>query len=105
MSPQQYPNINGGKGLPFFVPSPPNQLSLSYPGERNDLPEMGYHHFPKISSLSEVEEDKLGQVKACVRGHWRPHEDAKLKELLALHGLQNWNLIAQKLEDLARVVD
>ncbi|KAI0527579.1 hypothetical protein KFK09_003184 [Dendrobium nobile] len=35
--------------------------------------------------------------KLCVRGHWRPGEDAKLKELVAQYGPQNWNLIAEKL--------
>ncbi|KAJ6847103.1 transcription factor MYB56-like [Iris pallida] len=32
------------------------------------------------------------------RGHWRPAEDAKLRELVAQHGPQNWNLIADKLQ-------
>lgn len=39
-----------------------------------------------------------GGTKLCARGHWRPHEDSKLKELVALYGPQNWNLIAEKLE-------
>ncbi|XP_068663547.1 transcription factor MYB52-like [Aristolochia californica] len=39
-----------------------------------------------------------GQSKLCARGHWRPAEDAKLKELVAQYGPQNWNLIAEKLE-------
>ena len=38
------------------------------------------------------------QNKVCARGHWRPAEDAKLKELVAIYGPQNWNLIAEKLE-------
>lgn len=38
-----------------------------------------------------------GQSKLYARGHWRPAEDSKLKQLVALHGPQNWNLIAQKL--------
>ncbi|KAI3733651.1 hypothetical protein L6452_13100 [Arctium lappa] len=37
-------------------------------------------------------------TKTCARGHWRPAEDAKLKELVALYGPQNWNLIAEKLD-------
>lgn len=36
--------------------------------------------------------------KICARGHWRPAEDSKLKELVALYGPQNWNQIAEKLE-------
>ncbi|KAI3796056.1 hypothetical protein L1987_38719 [Smallanthus sonchifolius] len=39
-----------------------------------------------------------GQLKTCARGHWKPAEDAKLKELVALFGPQNWNLIADKLD-------
>ncbi|KAH7652537.1 myb proto-oncogene protein plant protein [Dioscorea alata] len=39
-----------------------------------------------------------GQSKLCVRGHWRPAEDSKLRELVSLYGPQNWNLIAEKLE-------
>ncbi|XP_051144736.1 transcription factor CSA-like [Andrographis paniculata] len=39
-----------------------------------------------------------GQSKLCARGHWRPAEDSKLKELVGLYGPQNWNLIAEKLE-------
>ncbi|KAK4377855.1 hypothetical protein RND71_004151 [Anisodus tanguticus] len=37
-------------------------------------------------------------TKLCARGHWRPHEDSKLRELVAQYGPQNWNLIAEKLE-------
>lgn len=38
------------------------------------------------------------QPKLYARGHWRPAEDAKLRVLVSLHGPQNWNLIAEKLE-------
>ncbi|XP_047976883.1 transcription factor MYB56-like [Salvia hispanica] len=33
-----------------------------------------------------------GKAKLCARGHWRPAEDTKLKELIALYGHQNRNL-------------
>jgi len=42
--------------------------------------------------------NKSGHIKLCARGHWRPAEDAKLKELVAQYGPQNWNLIAEHLE-------
>ncbi|KAL6868073.1 hypothetical protein ACP4OV_014918 [Aristida adscensionis] len=35
---------------------------------------------------------------SCPRGHWRPGEDEKLKELVLKYGAQNWNSIAEKLE-------
>ncbi|XP_022746890.1 transcription factor CSA-like [Durio zibethinus] len=41
---------------------------------------------------------KIGHTKLCARGHWRPAEDSKLKELVAQYGPQNWNLIAEHLE-------
>lgn len=36
-------------------------------------------------------------AKFCSRGHWRPHEDAKLRGLVGQFGAHNWNLIAEKL--------
>ncbi|KAK9039459.1 hypothetical protein V6N11_014659 [Hibiscus sabdariffa] len=42
--------------------------------------------------------DLVGVSKVCSRGHWKPAEDSKLKELVALYGPQNWNLIAEKLQ-------
>ncbi|CAM0875105.1 unnamed protein product [Alopecurus aequalis] len=33
----------------------------------------------------------------CTRGHWRPSEDERLKELVARYGPHNWNAIAEKL--------
>lgn len=33
----------------------------------------------------------------CSRGHWRPSEDEKLKELVERYGPHNWNAIAEKL--------
>nr|UGC13063.1 LlMYB52-like [Lilium lancifolium] len=34
----------------------------------------------------------------CTRGHWRPAEDEKLKELVGRYGPHNWNAIAEKLQ-------
>ncbi|CAN6344628.1 unnamed protein product [Urochloa humidicola] len=35
---------------------------------------------------------------SCPRGHWRPGEDEKLRQLVEKYGPQNWNSIAEKLE-------
>ncbi|KAL5729864.1 hypothetical protein ACHQM5_002756 [Ranunculus cassubicifolius] len=49
-----------------------------------------------------MEEDKAekkeSHTKICSRGHWRPAEDTKLRELVAQFGPQNWNLVAEKLQ-------
>ncbi|KAF3440598.1 hypothetical protein FNV43_RR18882 [Rhamnella rubrinervis] len=37
-------------------------------------------------------------VKNCYRGHWRPAEDEKLRQLVDRYGPQNWNFIAEHLE-------
>ncbi len=42
--------------------------------------------------------DTVVQSKLCPRGHWRPAEDDKLRELVSQYGPQNWNLIAEKLQ-------
>ncbi|XP_022772347.1 trichome differentiation protein GL1-like [Durio zibethinus] len=34
----------------------------------------------------------------CPRGHWRPAEDEKLRQLVEQYGAQNWNSIAEKLQ-------
>ncbi|KAI4302155.1 hypothetical protein MLD38_037936 [Melastoma candidum] len=71
----------------------------------NSFPEPPFS--PNIASLSlspskryrdNSTDDCLGHSKLCTRGHWRPAEDSKLKELVALYGPQNWNLIAEKLQ-------
>lgn len=54
-------------------------------------------------SSAASDEHSIGQSsgsnsKLCARGHWRPAEDIKLKELVGFYGPQNWNLIAEKLE-------
>ncbi|XP_047318815.1 transcription factor CSA-like [Impatiens glandulifera] len=51
--------------------------------------------FDLNATLSTIE-DRTNQQ--CARGHWRPAEDSKLKELVSLYGPQNWNLIAEKLQ-------
>lgn len=53
---------------------------------------------PNENTVMSGKETDSGQGKLCARGHWRPAEDTKLKELVALYGPQNWNLIAEKLE-------
>ncbi|XP_062023300.1 transcription factor LAF1-like [Rosa rugosa] len=34
---------------------------------------------------------------SCPRGHWRPAEDERLRQLVEQYGAQNWNSIAEKL--------
>ncbi|KAK9154506.1 hypothetical protein Sjap_001986 [Stephania japonica] len=51
-------------------------------------------------SENRTEQDIVCSVtnKVCARGHWRPNEDAKLRDLVSQYGPQNWNLIAEKLD-------
>ncbi|KAL3638879.1 hypothetical protein CASFOL_016786 [Castilleja foliolosa] len=37
-------------------------------------------------------------IRSCPRGHWRPAEDEKLRQLVGKYGPQNWNSIAEKLQ-------
>ncbi|XP_019186374.1 PREDICTED: transcription factor MYB44-like [Ipomoea nil] len=64
-----------------------------------------YHHFPLPEMITGTnngngvpEIDGGGNCSRFIpRGHWKPDEDAKLKELVALHGAHNWNFIAHNL--------
>ncbi|XP_022878303.1 uncharacterized protein LOC111396191 [Olea europaea var. sylvestris] len=69
-----------------------NNESIDLNASLNEEDEMNMH------ALSSGKDTNTGQSKLCARGHWRPAEDSKLKELVALYGPQNWNLIAEKLE-------
>ncbi|KAI3981789.1 hypothetical protein MKX01_027774 [Papaver californicum] len=43
-------------------------------------------------------QQSTSSVHSVARGHWRPAEDTKLKELVSQYGPQNWNLISEKLQ-------
>lgn len=47
---------------------------------------------------NEGAEHEVGHSRLCSRGHWKPPEDSKLRDLVAQYGPQNWNLIAEKLQ-------
>ncbi|CAL9184977.1 unnamed protein product [Musa hybrid cultivar] len=100
----------GDMGL--FTPPPPPPSFLgnmsSSSGERECMSGEQALGFQCLAGVKEhYEEDEGGddtthesgqQQKLCVRGHWRPAEDARLKELVSQYGPQNWNLIAEKLD-------
>ncbi|KAL0898386.1 hypothetical protein Bca101_082347 [Brassica carinata] len=45
------------------------------------------------------QENKKKQLpKVCTRGHWKPSEDCKLKELVEVFGPKKWNHIARKMQ-------
>ncbi|CAM8968098.1 unnamed protein product [Rhodiola kirilowii] len=76
-----------------------------------DLNETAVHHaeseselFRKIKEADQVEvandggrNERIHKKICSSRGHWRPAEDAKLKELVDQFGPHNWNLIAEYL--------
>ncbi|KAJ7529019.1 hypothetical protein O6H91_15G030800 [Diphasiastrum complanatum] len=75
----------------------PERLRLSLSdGDRTSISEMKDITNEDSDNSLEKEAENL-QSKLCPRGHWRPAEDDKLRELVAMHGPQNWNLIAEKL--------
>ncbi|XP_072985828.1 uncharacterized protein [Typha latifolia] len=110
MAPQQ---LKSSPEMGFFSPAPPPPHppptfhgSLGSPSKERECrsSEVSFANFQGLNEKgNQSEEDEgdnheNGHPKLCARGHWRPAEDAKLKELVSLHGPQNWNLIAEKLE-------
>ncbi|XP_066335474.1 transcription factor CSA-like [Miscanthus floridulus] len=51
-----------------------------------------------MASSSTTNTPDGAKSSSCPRGHWRPGEDEKLKQLVEKYGPQNWNSIAEKLE-------
>ncbi|URE13714.1 Myb-like DNA-binding domain [Musa troglodytarum] len=83
----------GCRTLPFME----SRLSLQENAQQNgEVSHDKYLHGENTTGGSGAAES--GQSKSCARGHWRPAEDSRLKELVELYGPQNWNLIAEKLE-------
>lgn len=51
-----------------------------------------------LGDLQSLMEEASDDAKTCPRGHWRPAEDEKLRQLVEEYGAQNWNSIAEKLQ-------
>ncbi|KAJ0243742.1 Transcription factor MYB56 [Hirschfeldia incana] len=84
--------------------SPPNShtnfsLARNHPHNKSvSVLESGDEHEKERAENGLKRKGKMGiNSKLCSRGHWRPTEDAKLKELVAQFGPQNWNVIARHL--------
>ncbi|KAI4341187.1 hypothetical protein MLD38_025943 [Melastoma candidum] len=58
---------------------------------------LGEESFGGMQVSAESGKAKRVGGNVCSRGHWRPAEDARLMELVARFGPQNWNLIARHL--------
>lgn len=43
-------------------------------------------------------------ARTCPRGHWRPAEDEKLRQLVQRFGPQNWKSVAEKLQGRSGVL-
>lgn len=59
---------------------------------------MSYSSETWASEMGKSASNSSDCVKNCYRGHWRPAEDEKLRQLVDRYGPQNWNFIAEHLE-------
>ncbi|KAJ4980059.1 hypothetical protein NE237_010839 [Protea cynaroides] len=66
-----------------------------YFGKDNNGVDLNQSDEDENRSFGARKEKVNGQLQ---RGHWRPAEDAKLKELVSKYGPQNWNSIAETLQ-------
>lgn len=100
------------EGLGFQFMTPPMELNkLQYSSGRVRKTMETHSSWDESDNDQEEEEEadkrsaggghgirRSGNTKVCTRGHWRPAEDAKLKDLVSHFGPQNWNLIAEHLQ-------
>ncbi|PKA50533.1 Transcription factor MYB44 [Apostasia shenzhenica] len=104
MSPQQ--QISEAPTLFFSSPAPPSSclqgLNSASPMGFRSKEGLGFQSFNGSKKTRKKSMESRGhemkQSKLCSRGHWRPAEDAKLRDLVATFGPHNWNLIAENLE-------
>lgn len=75
-----------------------SEININLNATLNEEEEVESHMQAVLIRSGKDSNNSNGPSKLCARGHWRPAEDTKLKELVALYGPQNWNLIAEKLE-------
>ncbi|WOL02686.1 hypothetical protein Cni_G11405 [Canna indica] len=52
----------------------------------------------RTTLIDHSKKDNINKSKLSGRGHWREEEDCKLRQLVAIHGPQNWNFIAANLQ-------
>ena len=88
------PVSNVLNSAPWRIPFNP-ELKL---GSSDDDMERDGEDDDMKDNQSNEDMDTAVQSKLCPRGHWRPAEDDKLRELVSQYGPQNWNLIAEKLQ-------
>ncbi|XP_020599062.1 transcription factor MYB56-like [Phalaenopsis equestris] len=89
-SPQQQPSFLTSAVCPLEREFIRSKKSWTFSAGHDDL---------QLSDGSKESRDPgTKRFKLCTRGHWRPAEDAKLKELVTQFGPKNWNLIAENLE-------
>jgi myb proto-oncogene protein len=85
-----------GSRIPFQALMAPREGSHAW-WMRRSVESFGEEEVSGDEMKESTSEEMPVQSKLCPRGHWRPAEDEKLRELVAQFGPQNWNLIAEKL--------
>ncbi|KAL8471611.1 hypothetical protein ACS0TY_029021 [Phlomoides rotata] len=100
---EHFLGLNSSSRLGFSVKEGCIKLSEDFSDGYNqeeevDNSEMGCKNIKRNGENPNFKKRENGPTKSCLRGHWKPYEDAKLRELVAVYGPQNWNLIAEKLE-------
>ncbi|KAK8943184.1 Transcription factor MYB44 [Platanthera zijinensis] len=78
---------------------PPPLFSFIEKNEGSNDSQLASEQQKGFSNLEQqIREHENSLSKLCTRCHWRPTEDARLRELVSIYGPHNWNLIAEKLE-------
>ncbi|KAG7592880.1 Homeobox-like domain superfamily [Arabidopsis thaliana x Arabidopsis arenosa] len=83
-----------------ILKSPPGDVAANEEESNNHNPNFSNSESGKKETTDSGQSWSSSSSKPSVlgRGHWRPAEDVKLKELVSIYGPQNWNLIAEKLQ-------
>jgi len=96
-------NESGKFKIPFGISNP----SLIHPNEsmvKNNEGNFGDERKNLSMKVDKEENEKFGNTKLSIRGHWRPSEDSKLKKLVDEFGPHNWNNIAEQIHGRSGII-
>ncbi|KAH0908465.1 hypothetical protein HID58_031786 [Brassica napus] len=85
-------DISFFQAYPFDLPC---SRAFNGDGENNVVE---FSNKTMMVKVSDESKKKQRGSRVCSRGHWRVSEDSQLTELVSVHGPQNWNHIAEKMQ-------
>jgi len=97
-------NESGKFKIRFGISNNPSIIPPNESMVKNNKGNFGDERKNLSMKVDKEENERFGNTKLCIRGHWRPSEDAKLKKLVDEFGPHNWNNIAEQIHGRSGII-